>query len=110
MTAFVILRWWVWLAAAGFGVLLAFAATNLIGIRRPRWTSSRRSLSAALVAPALIMAGTLVGALLVSFSAEEGDWSDLAMAALLQIGVLLALVTFVAGLATAALMERSRKS
>ena len=63
--------------------------------------------AAASIAPLLIALGVLIGILIIGLSAQTGDWSDLAMAALLQMGALLALAAGIGGLATAALVVRS---
>lgn len=108
-TFYVVLHWWVWLAVALFGAATGFAGGNLLALRRPGWTAGKRILAAALIAPLLILLGAVAGILLVSLSAQPGDWSDLAVAAMLQLGATLALAAGLAGLGGAALAGRAEQ-
>ena len=107
MFEFLVLRWWVLAAVLLFGALVATAAMGLLSARRPGWSSARRVIWAALVAPMLILLGVSAGILFTIVDDDGGDsWGDLARAALLNIGAWGALATFLAGLVVAGLVRR----
>ena len=106
MIAFLALRWWVLPAMLVFGALIAAAAVGLISARRPQWSRRRRVIGAALAAPLLILVGTMTGILLTAFDAAADGWGDLARAAMLQIGVWGAALTFLGGVLAASVIAR----
>jgi membrane associated rhomboid family serine protease len=102
------MNWIAILLVAAMGFLIAGSATVLLSIRSPNWSSRKRVLMAAMVAPVLILVGVLVGITMVS--ADANDMSDLARAALISIGVRGAVIAFAIGLAASWLTERALKS
>lgn len=105
-TFYIVLHWWVWAGLALFGAAIGFAGTAPLSSSKPHWSAGRLVLTAALVAPALIALGTAVGIGLVLVTAAPGDWSDLAIPAIAQIGVMAALIAGAAALAGALFAQR----
>jgi hypothetical protein len=106
MIEFLVLRWWVLAAVLLFGALVAAAAMGLLSARRPGWSSTKRIVWAALVAPMLILLGVSAGILLTVVGDGGDGWDDLARGALLNIGAWGAMATFLAGLLGAGLLRR----
>lgn len=108
--SFLVVRWWVILSVLVIGALVAAAASALLSSRRPGWARGKRVVAAALVAPVLILLGTAVGIGMTLSSGPADQWDDLATAVLLQIGLIGAGLTFVAGLAGALTVDRALRS
>ena len=106
MTEFLVVRWWVLAAVLLFGALMAGAAMGLMSARRPEWSQARRVVGASLVAPLMIVLGTLAGILLTAFNSSTDGWGDLARAALLQVGAWGAVLAVLGGSPAAALVAR----
>ena len=103
------MNWTAILIVAVIGFLIAGSSAALLSIRSPRWSSRKRIVMAALVAPVLILVGVVVG--IASVPADGHDMGDIARAALVSIGVQGALIAFVTGLIASSLTERAlRKS
>jgi hypothetical protein len=107
MTIFLVVRWWVWVAVAFAGLIAGFVGDALLERRRPGWSKRRRQVVAASFAPGLILAGTAIGLLYVAATAPADGWGDLAMGAILAMGVWIALTALVAGFAGALLGSRA---
>ena len=107
MGIFLVLHWWVWLGVTVAGLLIGLAASNLLEVRRPQWTARKRSTAAAVIAPGIILAAALTMAAVVRVTAEPDSWDDLAALALLQLGLVLALVAAAASLLGAWLAGRA---
>ena len=105
-TFYLALHWWVWVALALFGLIIGFAAAALLSAKRPGWSMVRRSIVAALVPVGLIFLGTGAGIGLVLASARPGDWSDLAVPAVAQVGTVAAAIAGSAAFAIAMLAQR----
>jgi len=102
MSLFLIVRWWVWLLAALFGAGVAMLARPWVSRRRPQWSARRHALAAASLAPAFILGLTLAGMVASLASISEGEWGDLAAAALISLGGSLAVTGLFGGLMAAA--------
>lgn len=99
------MNWLAILIVAVLGLLVGGAASGLLANRRPDWPPRRRTLTAAAIAPALILLATGVGIAASGGFSGSGDVHDVYPAVLLTVGGVGALVAFVSGLASAWLVS-----
>lgn len=103
------MNWLAFVLVAVFGFIIAAAIDGMLVRRRDRWSQPRRVVTAALVAPVLILLASGAGIMLAASQAAQpgGDMADLAAAALLTIGLAGAVTSFAAGVAGAILTDRA---
>lgn len=100
-------------------VLIAFALAVLMGAtfaallaqQRPGWSERQRLLVAACALPAITLIGSalMIALILLEGGAVEKTMRDLAVAAVIRLGVLFALLAFAGSLAGAALLQARRR-
>ena len=91
-------------------VFMGAALASLLYTIRPEWSARRKRLSAASFLPAVTVAATLIGILIIS-AADHGqgeNMEDLAVAAVLTIGGGFTLLAWIGGLLGATLTTRRR--
>lgn len=91
------------------GFVIGGAATALLSGRKPEWTARKRLVVASLIAPMLVLLGTALGVAMV-LAQGGNDMRDLAVAAMIGIGVQGALIAFLAGLLASFLADRALRS
>lgn len=91
------------------GFVIAGAAAILLSGRKPQWRARKRLLMASLIAPVLILIGVAIGIAAV-WAQGANDMRDLAVAAMIAIGVQGALIAFIAGLIASYLADCALRS
>lgn len=102
-----------WLAIillVAIGFIIGGASTALLAGRCPDWRPRRRLVLAALVAPVLILLGTLVGVFMSARPSDGAYFDRLIVGALVNMGLQAAMIAFVSGLLAAYLADRALRS